>query len=182
MLLHQSSPTQCSRAGSLVSLPSGSISPFKPFTPGTSVMVLKDRETHLFDKVPYMTRQKLCFIFCRGKNLPLHVGIGEICPAEWGQQFWKSECSSGMHSAGVLLLKSTIFGNTMVVQWLELCAFTAEDPGSVCGRGTKIPQAIWYSRRKKQKAPSSSSPSLSELMSNPDPLRGPMVSAGLLLL
>lgn len=145
-------------------------------------MVLKDRETRLFDKVPYMTKQKLCLIFRREKNLQLHVGIGEGCPAEWGQQFWKSKCSSGMHSAGVLLLKSTIFGNTMVVQWLELYAFTAEDLGSVCRQGTKIPQAIWYSRRKKQKAPSLSSPSLSEVMSNPNPLRGPMVSVGLLLL
>lgn len=106
----------------------------------------------------------------------------EGCPAEWGQQFWKSKRFSGMHSAGVLLLKSTIFGNTIVVQWLELYAFTAKDLGSVCGRGTKIPRAICCSQRKKQKAPSSPSPSLSEVMSNPDPLRGPMVSIGLLLL
>ena len=106
----------------------------------------------------------------------------EGCPAEWVQQFWKSKCFLGMHSAGVVHLKSTIFGNTIVVQWLELYAFTAKDLGSVCSRGTKIPRAICCSQRKKQKAPSSSSPSLSEVMSNPDPLRGPMVSIGLLLL
>ena len=28
-----------------------------------------------------------------------------------------------------------------MVQWLGLCAFTAEGPGSIPGRGTKIPQA-----------------------------------------
>ena len=28
-----------------------------------------------------------------------------------------------------------------MVQWLGLCAFTAEDPGSIPGQGTKIPEA-----------------------------------------
>ena len=31
------------------------------------------------------------------------------------------------------------WGNPLVVQWLGLRAFTAEDPGSVAGGGTKIP-------------------------------------------
>ena len=32
-------------------------------------------------------------------------------------------------------------GNTLAVQQLRLTAFTAEDSGSIPGRGTKIPQA-----------------------------------------
>ena len=32
-------------------------------------------------------------------------------------------------------------GNSLVVQWLGLCAFTAEGVSSVPGGGTKIPQA-----------------------------------------
>ena len=34
------------------------------------------------------------------------------------------------------------FGNSPVVQWLGLCALTAEGLGSIPGRETKIPQAI----------------------------------------
>ena len=30
-------------------------------------------------------------------------------------------------------------GNFLVVQWLGLCAFTVEDPGSIPGWGTKDP-------------------------------------------
>ena len=32
-------------------------------------------------------------------------------------------------------------GNSLMVQWLRLSAFTAEGPGSIPGQGTKIPQA-----------------------------------------
>ena len=38
------------------------------------------------------------------------------------------------------LLKNSI-GNSLAVQWLGLCALTAEGPGSIPGRGTKNPQA-----------------------------------------
>ena len=31
--------------------------------------------------------------------------------------------------------------NSLVVQWLGLCAFTAEGTGSIPGRGSRIPQA-----------------------------------------
>ena len=37
-------------------------------------------------------------------------------------------------------------GNSLVVQWLGLCAFSAEGQGSIPGQGTKIPQAIWHSQ------------------------------------
>ena len=35
-----------------------------------------------------------------------------------------------------------IAGNSLVVQWLELCTFTAEGWGSVSGRALKIPLAV----------------------------------------
>ena len=37
------------------------------------------------------------------------------------------------------------------VQWLELCVLTAEGPGSIPGRGTKILQAMWHNQKKKKK-------------------------------
>ena len=36
-----------------------------------------------------------------------------------------------------------------MVCWLGLCTVTAKGPGSVPGRETKIPQAMWYSQKKK---------------------------------
>ena len=42
-------------------------------------------------------------------------------------------------------------GSSLVVQWLGLSAPTARDPGSVLGWGTKIPQALWLSKKKKKK-------------------------------
>ena len=43
------------------------------------------------------------------------------------------------------------FGNSLVVQWLGLCAFTAEGVGSAPGWGTKIPQAMWHCQKKPKK-------------------------------
>ena len=34
------------------------------------------------------------------------------------------------------------FGNSLVVQWLGLCAFTAEGTGLIPGQRTEIPQAM----------------------------------------
>ena len=44
--------------------------------------------------------------------------------------------------------KECILGKSLVVQWLGLCAFTAEGQGSTSGRGIKILQALWWSQRK----------------------------------
>ena len=41
-------------------------------------------------------------------------------------------------------------GNSLVGQWLGLCAFTAEGPGSIPAQGTNIPQAMWYGGKKKK--------------------------------
>ena len=38
-------------------------------------------------------------------------------------------------------------GNSLVVQWLGLCISTAGGPGSIPGRGTKIPQAAWCGQK-----------------------------------
>ena len=42
-------------------------------------------------------------------------------------------------------------GNSGAVQWLGLSAFTTVDPGSIPGRRTKIPQAVWHSKKKERK-------------------------------
>ena len=39
-------------------------------------------------------------------------------------------------------------GNSLVVQWLGLSAFTAKGVGLIPGQGTKIPQAAWRGRNK----------------------------------
>ena len=39
------------------------------------------------------------------------------------------------------ILRKSKLGNSLVVQWLELCAFTAEGTSSIPGSGTKSPQA-----------------------------------------
>ena len=36
-----------------------------------------------------------------------------------------------------------------MVQWLGLCSFTAKGLGSIPGWETKIPQAMWYRKKKK---------------------------------
>ena len=38
-----------------------------------------------------------------------------------------------------------------MVQWLGLCASTAEGTGSIPGQGTKKLQAVWYGQEQKQK-------------------------------
>ena len=44
-------------------------------------------------------------------------------------------------------IRNTKGGNSLAVQWLGLCVFTAEGPGSIPGRGSKIPKAA---RQEKQ--------------------------------
>ena len=45
--------------------------------------------------------------------------------------------------------KITKRGNSLVVQWLGLCAFTAKGLGSISGWGTKILQSACCSQTKK---------------------------------
>ena len=44
------------------------------------------------------------------------------------------------------------WGTSLVVQWLRLCASSAEGPGSSPGRGTKNPHAVLLRQKKKKKA------------------------------
>ena len=45
-----------------------------------------------------------------------------------------------------------ILGNSLAVQWLGLCAFTAVGLGSIPGRGTEILQATWRGQEKKKES------------------------------
>ena len=40
-------------------------------------------------------------------------------------------------------------GNSLVVQWLGLCAITAKGAGSIPGQGTKITPATQHSQKRK---------------------------------
>ena len=40
------------------------------------------------------------------------------------------------------------YGNSLVIQWLGLHALTAKGPGYIPRLETKLPQAVWYSRKK----------------------------------
>ena len=42
-------------------------------------------------------------------------------------------------------------GDSLVVQWLGLCTFTAEGTDSIPGQGTKILQAMQCGKKKKKK-------------------------------
>ena len=51
----------------------------------------------------------------------------------------------------LLVYEKFSLGNSLVVQWLGLCTFTAEGVGSVPGWGTKIPQAVRRGQKEKKK-------------------------------
>ena len=42
-------------------------------------------------------------------------------------------------------------GNSLAVEWLELCAFTIGVTGSILSQEIKIPHAVWHSQKKKKK-------------------------------
>ena len=46
-------------------------------------------------------------------------------------------------------LKKIFRGNSLMVQWLELCTFTSETLSSISGQGTKISQATWHNENRK---------------------------------
>jgi len=59
-------------------------------------------------------------------------------------------CPQGMYSSHMMpncSTKITASRNSPEVQWLGLGAFTAEDPDSTPGWGTKIPQATWHGQK-----------------------------------
>ena len=48
------------------------------------------------------------------------------------------------------LVRINSLGNSLVVQWLALCASTAGGMGLIPGQGTKIPHARGAARKKKK--------------------------------
>ena len=50
--------------------------------------------------------------------------------------------------------QSQCLGNSLVVQWLGLCAFMALVPSLIPGWGTKIPQAVWGGQQNNKRKPS----------------------------
>ena len=44
-----------------------------------------------------------------------------------------------------------MLGNSLVVQWLGLCASTAGGASSIPGQGTKILQTVWCGQKKEIK-------------------------------
>ena len=65
---------------------------------------------------------------------------GTVCPQGMYSSYMIPNCST----------KITASRNSPEVQWLGLGAFTAEDPDSTPGWGTKIPQATWHGQKKKK--------------------------------
>ena len=57
-----------------------------------------------------------------------------------GLPFLLSGFAYGEHS---ISYKHAPVGNSLALQWLAFCAFTAYGSGSKPGQGTKIPQAAW---------------------------------------
>ena len=54
-----------------------------------------------------------------------------------------------MYTANSRATSKRSVGNSMVVQWSQLCAFTADGPGSIPGWGTKIPQTAQCGQKKR---------------------------------
>ena len=48
---------------------------------------------------------------------------------------------------GSPVLKTPMFGTSLVVKWLRLCASNAGDAGSIPGQGTKIPYATYQGQK-----------------------------------
>ena len=52
---------------------------------------------------------------------------------------------------GITTLYENDRGHSLVVQWLGLCTSKAGATGLIPGWGTKIPQDLWHSKKKKKK-------------------------------
>ena len=70
-----------------------------------------------------------------------------------------------------LSLKWVNWETFLDIQWLGLHAFTAEGMGLIPGWGTKIPQAVWYSKKKKKKKKSKINSELEKTVNKMSELR-----------
>ena len=71
----------------------------------------------------------------------------EINPCTYGQLIYDKGGKS-------IQCRKDSLGNSLVIQWLGLCTLTAEGPGSIPARGTKITQALWHGQKKEKKGES----------------------------
>ena len=60
----------------------------------------------------------------------------------------KMQTTSWNRNVSAMMKKSA--GNSLAVQCLELRTLTAKGPGSIPGRGTKIPQAVGCGQKEKK--------------------------------
>lgn len=56
-----------------------------------------------------------------------------------------------MHDENVTTIKIIHIGNSLAVQWLQICPLTARGLSSIPDQETKIPRAGWHSQKKKKK-------------------------------
>lgn len=89
------------------------------------------------------------FINCKICTICVGIDHGGGCAHVGAEGRWKVS-ESWLNTAANLKLLFFIFlidfGNFLVVQWLGLCAFTAQSLGSVSGLGTKILLAAWHNQ------------------------------------
>lgn len=67
--------------------------------------------------------------------------------------FWNSALLLQLFCKTKMITKWKALGNPLVVQWLELRAFTTKGPHSIPGGETKIPQAIQWGQNKQTNKP-----------------------------
>ena len=58
--------------------------------------------------------------------------------------------SEQFYTQDKLMFKNESKGNSLAVQWLGLCALTAQGVGSIPGWGTKILQTAWCGKRERE--------------------------------
>ena len=68
-----------------------------------------------------------------------------MCKWKWNIQ---DKCLKNINN---LIMSFCAQGSSPAAQWLALCDFTAQGPGSIPGWGTKILQATQSSQKKKKK-------------------------------
>ena len=87
-----------------------------------------------------------------GKPMHLHGPCGFILKMRYeglNQTYFCLGVSGPLWTPNVICKKKNPPWNSLVVQWLGLCASTAGGPGSIPGRGTKILQAALCSQKTK---------------------------------
>ena len=86
-------------------------------------------------------------------NVSMHISSdGELITLRGNynyQKLWTQE--SQTHMLPKARKSKKINGISLPVQWLRLCASSAEGTGLIPGQGTKIPPVMWHSQRNLKK-------------------------------